>query len=114
VLSPRNTTTLTVTLTSLSLDELAIQFPLYYEALTNSTKRDPKVDLEMDLKTDPKVDPKTDPKTGSKTGSKTNNITNSTGSISSEQRCFQVTIKAGEMLFIPAGWFHEVRLEYLD
>jgi Cupin-like domain len=106
--------------TALPLESLKVMFPLYYEALTNSS-------IKIG-------------RTGSCSSSSSGNSCSSSSSSSSSNgailpsvktsdcskssdhstlpssivsrsgvRCMEVTIKAGEMLFIPAGWFHEVR-----
>ena len=72
--------------TSLPLAELKIEFPLYHEVITNSRY----VTI----------------------GDDRSNKINSSGSLKINQgrsRSLEVTIKAGEMLYIPCGWFHEVR-----
>ena len=97
--------------TTLPLESLKLMFPLYYEALTNSSTL-----------------------SGSSSSSSSSNSSSSSSSSSSYPhatedhlkssdnlippsitsnncgvRCMEVTIKAGEMLYIPTGWFHEVR-----
>ena len=84
--------------TSLPLDELAKQYPLYYEALTNS-RNGRKEDVRASVVI-----------SDSDSSNMNSDIHGSAESISSDQpRSYQVTLTAGQMLFIPAGWFHEVR-----
>ena len=86
-------------MTSLSPEQLAKQFPLYHEVLTNNTRNGEgdEVRKEIDIRLDEKDRKSTaDVITGGK-------------SKEPRPRCIEVTIRAGEMLFIPTGWFHEVR-----
>ena len=104
--------------TSLPLDELALRYPLYFEALTSS--RSKSSDGER-ADSSPRGDSNSNSSTSSSSSSscvsqstsndktlKGDNITSDSTS-STGARCFEVTITAGEMLYIPAGWFHEVR-----
>lgn len=78
--------------TSLPLKQLAVEYPLYYEALTSSkNKSEGGRIIEVDDRT--KINYGQD-------SFKTDDL---------EPRCVEVTIRAGEMLYIPTGWFHEVR-----
>ena len=79
---------------SLPLDRLSHEFPRYYEALTNS-KRGPDSSSSNGTHSDDD-------------SSSASNIGSGDGS-QAAPRCIEVTISAGQMLFIPAGWFHEVR-----
>ena len=110
--------------TALPLESLKVMFPLYYEALTNSSIRSGSTGSSSSSSSS-----SSDSSSGSSSGSssisngailpsvKTSDSSKSSdhstlpSSIvsSSGVRCMEVTIKAGEMLFIPAGWFHEVR-----
>ena len=152
--------------TSLPLDELAKQYPLYYEALTNSRNgmkegsQAPSVISDSSCSNGVKTVRNGDKSISSNAGkvdsaitglleggveksddtgnaikrhreaveghldspqlthnSMNNNSTINSHSTSSgidssgsdQPRSYQVTLTAGQMLFIPAGWFHEVR-----
>lgn len=96
--------------TSLPLDELARRYPLYYEALTSSRSAMGVKDETIVNNTD-----SSSSNSSSSSGSVNQSTSDSTmcaGSSSTDglaARCFEVTITAGQMLYIPAGWFHEVR-----
>jgi hypothetical protein len=99
--------------TSLPLDELAKKYPLYYEALTSSRSNARKEKAESSRSSassssssSSAVRQSTSNDNTVSTNSATVDSTNSNGN---NARCFEVTITAGQMLYIPAGWFHEVR-----
>ena len=85
--------------TTLPLESLKLMFPLYYEALTNSSIRSGSSSSNSSSPHD----------TEDHLKSSDNTISQSITSNGCGVRCMQVTIKAGEMLYIPTGWFHEVR-----
>ena len=85
--------------TSLHLDQLAKQFPLYYEVITNSTKNSGGDQIRKESDSDFHVN--------NRKGA--TDVTIDTKSEEPRPRSIEVTIRAGEMLFIPTGWFHEVR-----
>ena len=120
--------------TALPLESIKLMFPLYYEALTNSCVRSG----GSSGSNSSSKDNSNDSSSGSDSSTSSSN-SNGHGSravlstagtnlqhtgdrlessdniipncVESDRgvRCMEVTIRAGEMLYIPTGWFHEVR-----
>lgn len=83
--------------TALPLDELKRLFPLFHDLITQHTPSSHQPDSVSGSGSSSR------PGTGTDSGKKR------TAPTDQPSPCFEVTVKAGEMLYIPAGWFHEVR-----
>jgi Cupin-like domain len=97
--------------TSLPLDELAQKYPLYYEALTSS-RSNTRSEKANSPRSSASASSSSSSNSVSQSTSDDNTLSSNSNTVDSngnKARCFEVTITAGQMLYIPAGWFHEVR-----
>jgi hypothetical protein len=115
---------------SMSSEDLALNFPLYYDLFKGDNDGDSNDGGDRDKKHDINDDntivssSSTNVRASSSSSSSSkgekrrndkisenskSNMNNESVKSLYKDRCLEVTLKAGEMLYLPAGWFHEVK-----